>query len=107
MSISIKCDVVKCSRYIKNALRRIAHNLTINFSFHLVEHGDEGASHSADPNPFPNSRMSNDIERIEDLEDSDSDNGEFITIKVTNTEGQIEPQEADHIKEHQQHQKMR
>jgi hypothetical protein len=78
-----------------------------SLSLSPVEHGDEGASHSADPNPFPNSRMSNDIERIEDLEDSDSDNGEFITIKVTNTEGQIEPQEADHIKEHQQHQKMR
>lgn len=41
----------------------------------------------------------------EDDEDSDEagsgvDNTEFITIKVTNTKGEVEKQETDEIKEH-------
>lgn len=74
------------------------------FSLLSAEHGesfDDGARNSADPDRFPSSnKKSDDIERIEDLEDSDSDNGEFITIKVTNSEGQTEEKELDLIKEH-------
>lgn len=71
----------------------------------LAEHGDDGgaARNSADiPDDSRrfNSRKADDVDKIEDLEDSDSDNGEFITIKVTNSEGKTESQEVDHIKEH-------
>lgn len=45
-------------------------------------------------------RKSDDTDRIDNLEDSDSDNGEFITIKVTNSEGNTEAEEVDHIKDH-------
>jgi hypothetical protein len=45
-------------------------------------------------------KKADDVDKIEDLEDSDSDNGEFITIKVTNSEGKLESQEVDHIKDH-------
>ena len=45
-------------------------------------------------------KKAEDVDKIEDLEDSDSDNGEFITIKVTNSEGKTESQEVDHIKDH-------
>lgn len=38
-----------------------------------------------------------------DNDDSESDNGEFITIKVTNEEGKVEAEEVDHIKEHKEH----
>lgn len=38
------------------------------------------------------------VDEVED--DSESDNGEFITIKVTNEEGKTEAEEVDHIKEH-------
>lgn len=40
------------------------------------------------------------VDEIENANDSDSDNGEFITIKVTNEEGKTEAEEVDHIKEH-------
>lgn len=50
-------------------------------------------------------RKSDDIDRIDNCEDSDSDNGEFITIKVTNSEGNTEAEEVDHIKD--QHHKNR
>jgi hypothetical protein len=45
-------------------------------------------------------KRNDDVDKIENLEDSDSDNGEFITIKVTNSEGKLEKEEVDHIKEH-------
>lgn len=45
-------------------------------------------------------KVSDDTDRIDNLEDSDSDNGEFITIKVTNSDGKTEAEEVDHIKEH-------
>lgn len=45
-------------------------------------------------------RRSDDTDRIDNLADSESDNGEFITIKVTNSEGKTEAEEVDHIKEH-------
>ena len=48
-------------------------------------------------------KKADDVDRIDDLDDlcdSDSSNGEFITIKVTNSEGKTECQEVDHIKDH-------
>lgn len=37
---------------------------------------------------------------IDEKDDSDSDNGEFITIKVTNEDGELKQKEVDHIKEY-------
>ena len=37
---------------------------------------------------------------IDEKDDSDSDNGEFITIKVTNEDGELKEKEIEHIKEH-------
>lgn len=68
-----------------------------------AEHGDnESARHSVsndDAIVACNSKSPN-IDKIEPDEDSDSENGEFITIKVTNEEGKTEAEEIDHIKEH-------
>lgn len=62
----------------------------------------DGARNSAEPVEPRRivTKKSDDVDKIEDLEDSDSDNGEFITIKVTNSDGKTESQEVDHIKEH-------
>jgi len=70
---------------------------------------DEAAHHSGDRNvnePFYNKGATSsraDDKDTGDDEDSDSDNGEFITIKVTNEEGKTEAEEIDHIKEHKDH----
>lgn len=37
---------------------------------------------------------------IDEKDDSDSDNGEFITIKVTNEDGELKEKEIEHIKEY-------
>lgn len=42
-------------------------------------------------------------DEIKSADDSDSDNGEFITIKVTNEEGKTDLEEVDQIKEHHHH----
>lgn len=68
----------------------------------LAEHGeDEHAHYSADPDGHFTKRTE-DVDKIEHFDDSgsESDNGEFITIKVTNIEGNTETEEVDRIKEH-------
>lgn len=68
----------------------------------LAEHGEgENAHYSADPDGNF-TKKADDVDKIEHLEDSEneSDNGEFITIKVTNIEGNTETEEVDRIKEH-------
>lgn len=52
--------------------------------------------HGSQAKPFAKTESVDEIENA----DSDSDNGEFITIKVTNEEGKTEAEEVDHIKEH-------
>jgi hypothetical protein len=68
---------------------------------HLAEHGDEEAHHSmGHGSQIKNFAKTQSVDEIENANDSDSDNGEFITIKVTNEEGKTEAEEVDHIKEH-------
>jgi V8-like Glu-specific endopeptidase len=68
---------------------------------HSAEHGEEGAHHSSgnvsDARHFA---KTDSVDEIENGDDSDSDNAEFITIKVTNEEGKTEAEEVDRIKEH-------
>lgn len=78
--------------------------MMINEKIPSAEHGEESARHSTceDTNITPHHHfvkadVTEKIEKADD--DSDSDNGEFITIKVTNEEGKTEKEEVDHIKE--------
>lgn len=66
-----------------------------------AEHGDEGAHHSGshDDEHHHHFTASNSVDEIENADGSESDNGEFITIKVTNVEGKTEENEVDRIKE--------
>lgn len=66
----------------------------------LAEHGEEG-SHQSSGN-MGEGRHFTKADSVDEIEnaDSDSDNGEFITIKVTNEEGKTEAEEIDRIKEH-------
>ena len=74
----------------------------LNLNLNLAEHGEGGdnAHYSADPDGNF-TRKAEDVDKIEHLDsESESDNGEFITIKVTNIEGNTETEEVDRIKEH-------
>lgn len=67
----------------------------------VAEHGEEGAHHSSgNVGEGRHFTTADSVDEIENADDSDSDNGEFITIKVTNEEGKLETEEIDHIKEH-------
>lgn len=69
---------------------------------YLAEHLEEGGSHSRSlDGSKPHFASAQSVDEIDD--ESDSDNGEFITIKVTNEEGKTEQEEVDHIKEHKEH----
>lgn len=61
-----------------------------------AEH-DEAASHHSGIG-FERFAKTASVDEVEN--DSDSDGGEFITIKVTNEEGKTEAEEVDHIDKH-------
>ena len=77
------------------------HALSVKKLKMLAERTDDGAVQSPG-NEYvgPYYSKSDNMDKIENFDDSDSENGEFITIKVTNEEGKIETEEVDHIKEH-------
>lgn len=62
-----------------------------------AEH-DDGAHHSGTPGVGLFSKT-NSVDEVEN-DDSDSEGGEFITIKITNEEGKTEGEEVDHIEKH-------
>lgn len=71
---------------------------------HLVEHGEEVAHHSsAHDGSHSHFSKAESVDEVEDDDESDSDNGEFITIKVTNEKGKTAAQEVDKIKEIKEH----
>lgn len=65
-----------------------------------AEHSDEGHHSGATEFAGRHFSQADSVEEIENADESDSDNGEFITIKVTNDAGQTATKEVDHIKEH-------
>lgn len=63
-----------------------------------AEHGEEATPLPSTEHGGPRFSKNDSVDEIEN-DDSDSDNGEFITIRVTNEEGKIEAQAVDLIKE--------
>lgn len=59
---------------------------------------EEAAHHSGTPGIGLFSKAHS-VDEVEN-DDSDSEGGEFITIKVTNEEGKTEAEEVDHIEKH-------
>lgn len=69
-----------------------------------AEHGEETTAHPSGSEIIgPRFSKNDSVDEVENDDESESDNGEFITIKVTNEEGKIEAEEVDHIKEHKEH----
>lgn len=72
-----------------------------------AEHSDESSAHHSgqhDNMAHHQFTQSDSVDEIEDADvGSDSDGGEFITIKVTNEEGKVASKEVDHIKEAKDH----
>lgn len=59
-----------------------------------AEHEEDGAHHSGH-----HFTKTDSVDEIENAEESESDNGEFITIKVTNEGGTSENEDIDRIKD--------
>lgn len=70
-----------------------------------AEHFEEGAHHSGLHDNSHRFIAAQSVDEVDD--DSESDNGEFITIKVTNEQGKTEAEEVDHIKEHKERKELK
>lgn len=64
-----------------------------------AEHDEASSHHSGGALGLERFAKTESVDEVEN-DDSDSEGGEFITIKVTNEEGNTEAEEVDHIEKH-------